>query len=46
MVFEELINPDVAEAMAKVDHVLSAAGLRSSDVDLALLIGARHGFQG
>jgi len=37
--FEELIQADVNDAMAKVDHVLERAGLRSTDIDLALLIG-------
>jgi len=39
MAFEKLIEPDVAEAMAKVDQVLNDAGRRPTDVDLALLIG-------
>jgi molecular chaperone DnaK (HSP70) len=43
--FEGLIEADVTQAMAKVDQVLSEAGLRPSDVDLALLIGARRGFR-
>ena len=37
--FEGLIDQDVSEAMARVDQVLESAGLRSSDIDLALLIG-------
>ena len=37
--FEELIDLDVTEAVRRVDHALEAAGLRPSDIDLALLIG-------
>jgi molecular chaperone DnaK (HSP70) len=37
--FEGLIDQDVSEAMARVDQVLESAGLRASDIDLALLIG-------
>lgn len=37
--FEEMIRLDVEEALAKMHHVLEVAGLRPSDVDLALMIG-------
>ncbi len=37
--FEELIHFDVEEALARVHLALDSAGLHTSDIDLALLIG-------
>lgn len=37
--FESLIDLDVTEAISRVDRTIESAGLRASDIDLALLIG-------